>query len=293
MPKAKKEMQMLATSLIKRMRTDLMAQYDADDIPVPESGDDLDVRADSRHWVAHPRTMRLTTRARQPRNPDGSRTRIFNRMSKSCAMPSFVFNLSTPVEILATRLVTETLTPLFRRLHPEKSGWDLSLLNLCATNMAQAATMSRDGSGRDISRMFRMQEHVLKDWKIQDIDASSSNAPTEGGENGTENPLLRVQQGVLPNQSPITQSPAYESNVQWDSNNDFTDEGLSCPLCGSVIPPFANLAHQQFVSSFLMCLAFVSTNSLAAMCPKSYTYTTDISCVSQSHSGSFANLALF
>ena len=111
------------------MRLDLTADGE-DDVPI--TGSEQDQRQTvglSRHWLAHPRNLRLTTRPRPPRNPDGSRPTMFNRISRSCSMPSIVFSFSYDVDILAEKIVNDSLFPLFRKLHPEKSGWDLSLVS--------------------------------------------------------------------------------------------------------------------------------------------------------------------
>ncbi|KAI9855453.1 MAG: hypothetical protein M1830_006464, partial [Pleopsidium flavum] len=168
----KKELRMLAGSLMRRMRLDLMEDDDDDDLPVD---DDVysaiaEMPPAKRRWLAHPRTLRLTTRPRPSRNPDGSRVRCFSRISRSNPLPTFVFNLTENVEALVDKLVNEALVPIFRKLHPEKSGWDLSLVNVAVTNMAETATDGKDGTGRDIGRMFKRQESVLREWKVEDRD---------------------------------------------------------------------------------------------------------------------------
>ena len=91
-------------------------------------------------------------------------------------MPSYIFSLTVSIEVLSAKLVEEALMPLFKKLHPEKSDWNLSLVNVCATNMATTASDSRGkgGSGRDISRMFRRQDEVLREWRVEDRDVAPS-----------------------------------------------------------------------------------------------------------------------
>jgi hypothetical protein len=84
-------------------------------------------------------------------------------------MPTFVFNLNATIatNAIVDKLLTEALLPLFRKLHPEKRGWNLSLVNVAATNMADAAS-ERGGIGRDIGRMFKRQDEVLKQWRVEE-----------------------------------------------------------------------------------------------------------------------------
>ncbi|KAI0799411.1 hypothetical protein GGR55DRAFT_506869 [Xylaria sp. FL0064] len=140
----------------------------------------------------------------------------FSRSSRSAPLPSFVFqytsssssasssslssvhhaapstsippSISTPAllalscEDLASRLVTESLLPLFRRLHPSPSrsggaggsgGLNLALINICVTNMVlvardESGSSSVAAPGRDIGRMFRTQEDKLREWTVYD-----------------------------------------------------------------------------------------------------------------------------
>lgn len=242
-PDLKNELIMLGTSLIKRMRLDLMAEFVDGEVLVPGSGEVSRGVTDTRRWIAHPRTLRLTTRSRPRKNPDGSRSRTFNRISKSCTMPSFVFSLSATIEALAARLLTGTLIPLFHQLHPEKSNWDLSLVNLCATNMSQTATGTKAGSGRDISRMFRRQEDVLKDWKIEDIDVPPSPSSVDIAHEGEISPEWRGDGMVGPHGAGVI---SHEIDDEWNDDDDLADLGTLCQLCGAAIPSFAKVAHQQF-----------------------------------------------
>ena len=235
---------MLGNSLIKRMRLDLTAEFDDGDVLVPEGEEVSHGAIDTQRWIAHPRTLRLTTRPRPGKNPDGSRSRTFNRISRSCPMPSFVFSLSATIETLAARLVTEMLVPLFRQLHPEKSNWDLSLVNLCATNMSYTATETKAGSGRDIGRMFKRQEGVLKDWKIKDIDVPPSPSSVAIAHDVEIAPKRLSDGGNGSRSAGVVSSEVHDG---WKDDDDFANLGTSCQLCGAVIPSFAKVAHQQFV----------------------------------------------
>lgn len=256
MQEIRKELTMLASSLIKRMRLDLTEADDEDDPPMKEEEEAPTAITTTEHqtqamrrWIAHPRTLRLTTRPRPPSNPDGSRTRSFNRISRSCPMPIFVFSLTERVEALAEKLVNDTLIPAFRKLHPDKSGWNLSLVNVGATNMAEAATDSKDGAGRDIGKMFRTQTDVLKEWKTEDRDVAPSE--DEGGyRSAVSLNTVEVEEQEGPHRGsggapPFTQDGSID-DAAWDSEEDTLDSGEACSICRAVIPPFAMVAHERF-----------------------------------------------
>lgn len=251
---------MLAFSLIKRLRLDLTAVSD-DNMIRPH----LDGQADRvlnesnyfpRRWLAHPRTLRLSTRPRPPLNPDGTRPRTFTRISKSSIMPLFVLNLENSIDELSDKLVAETLLPLFRRLHPEKSGWNLSLVNVCATNMVLTASDGKKGAGRDIGRMLQKQDDVLKDWKIDDVGNSPVSDHYEpkqwvGHDNDPED-VTADHQGLWPKYGSgsedireLTQQSLNDDEC-WSSEDQMEDTGEICNTCGAVMPPFAMVAHARF-----------------------------------------------
>ena len=249
MDEIKKELTMLTRSLIKRMHLDLTEVEDDEET----SGDNI-LNA-SRRWLAHPRTLRLTTRPRPPLNPDGTRTRTFHRISRSGPMPTFVFNLHENMDLLVEKAVSEVLIPMFRKLHTERSGLNISLINVAATNMAETATDDKDGAGRDIKKLFKRQEAVLKDWKVEDRDVPPSENEEglevdNNGRFGTEAeisegakffPMLYGSEDAIPS----TQDSAVMDNA-WSSENEEPDLGDTCKLCGAIMPPFAMGAHERF-----------------------------------------------
>ncbi|EKG21709.1 DNA-repair protein [Macrophomina phaseolina MS6] len=186
-----KELKMLALSLVRRMRLDLLEDGERDEEAERDSRLGLEICAPTspllnaeeitttaarvrtpahqpvrQRWIAHPRTLRLSTRPRSPVDPaTNTRPRTFARISRSAPLPNFIFSLTTPFDSLAERLVNEALLPLFRRLHPEKSGWNLSLVNVAVTNMADSAGDAKTSSGRDIGHMFKKQNEVLNQWR--------------------------------------------------------------------------------------------------------------------------------
>jgi len=227
-------------------------------------------------WLAHPRTLRLSTRPRRPPNPDGSRARSFNRISRSCPLPNLVFHLNESVEALAEKLVHETLIPSFRKLHPEKSGWNLSLVNIAVTNMAEAAAESKDSKGRDIGKMFKTQESVLREWRVEDRDVPPSDSDDElsGNENEkiwttgdvsalkhpAETQSLRNGSAHANEAMEITQSTGFGGGASpsravtdkyvevdgWVSDDDDSELVYHCSICKSSMPEFAASAHMRF-----------------------------------------------
>ena len=254
---------MLSESLINRMRLDLTSLVDDGDLGVGINGAPEEKATDkkataSRRWIAYPKTLRLSTRPRPPLNADGTRPRSFARISKSSSMPSSVFNLAQEVSLLAEKLVEEIVLSLFRKLHPEKSGWDLSLVNLCATNMSMAASEGKAGAVRDIGKMLRRQGDVLKEWTIADVDIMPpGNEPSdcqieqEGADNiehGKPNRSRPDYTGLGSEDAlPSTQESSFERET-WDSEGEENDLGEMCDECGAMMPSFAMVAHERFHS---------------------------------------------
>lgn len=231
-----KELRTLSRSLLSRIRTDLSSTHNDDEAHVEEAtvkGASNQCKSKkslpTRQWLAYPRTLRLTTRPRPPLNPDGTRSRTFNRISRSCDMPSLILNLNSSIEEQSERLVQGTLIPLFHKLHPEKSEWNLSLMNLCATNISVTAANVRDGAGQDISTMFRRQEKVLKDWKVE----TSTDATAMDSQLDVRDAFTFANHGA-------------EDNDQWQSDDDMPQTEDICMTCGFPVPQFATAAHDRF-----------------------------------------------
>lgn len=195
----KTELTKLAASLLRRMRIDLTEK---------DPNSDSAVR-----WRTHPRTLRLSSRLRRPSNPDNP---YYNRSSRSAPLPRYVYNLDDRVEVLAERLVQEHALVLFRRLHPEKNGWNLSLLNIAVTNMAESAGEERRRNGRDIGTMFRKQETVL-----------------------SETP-------ETPEAVPEDQAIEEEEEEPWEDSEEESMPSAQCRTCGGWMPCFALEAHKEY-----------------------------------------------
>ena len=254
-----KELRMLSESLIKRMRLDLTSLISDINTDMSFKKEQevlaIDIKATtSRRWMAHPKTLRLSTRPRPPLDPDGTRSRGSTRISKSSSMPSFVFSLAQDITVLAGKLVEETLMPLFRKLHPEKTGWNISLINLCATNMT--VSEEKAGAGRDIGGMLKRQQNVLKDWKIADVDVAPSDNErddrqvkqdeTNNLERGTRGRYHPDYASIGSEDTlPSTQGASFGDEA-WDSEDEESFLEDRCQKCGATIPSFAMNAHERF-----------------------------------------------
>ncbi|KAF2862549.1 DNA polymerase iota [Piedraia hortae CBS 480.64] len=219
-----KELNTLACSLIERMRIDLLDEH----WPSENTGQRTQPR-----WLAQPRTIRLSTRLRPPQTA-GNVIRPMNRASRSAPLPSFLLNSTESANVLAERLVNETLVHLFRRLHPPKTTWCLTLLNLAVTNMNNPSH-----GGRDIGSMFRLQEASVPEPHPR----SSKDASNEEGD------------GLLP---PLQEDDADDrSGGDWSEGEEEVDaaEFVRCDDCGMRMLSFAVTAHRRYhdsVSASLM-----------------------------------------
>ncbi|CAG8959960.1 hypothetical protein HYFRA_00012677 [Hymenoscyphus fraxineus] len=248
MPEVLQELRTLATSLLKRMHTDLLE--DSDD---PDS-----TLVGSKRWLAHPKTLRLSTRPRPPPNTDGTTTRSFNRISRSGPLPHFIFNLNENVDATVEKLLQVALIPMFRRLHPQQSGWNLSLVNLAVTNLVETATDDGKGGGRDIGKMFRRQETVLKGWKIEDRDVPpdsilpisaennsgvvANDTPTTVYEHST--PTVVEGNSLVGSEDFLPRTQDTDTEGSWDEDDDGDTE--VCGVCRASMPAFAMAAHRRY-----------------------------------------------
>jgi DNA polymerase iota len=230
-----RELRALSTSLVKRMHLDLL-----DEDPTAET-------PGTQKWLAHPKTLRLSTRVKSKPGPSGQQTReSFNRSSRSHPLPNFVFNLKDGIEHTVERLVAEAVLPLFRRLHTERQNWNLALINICVTNMVLAGNEEGTGGGRDISVMFRTQDAKLKQWTAyadDDVDDDDGDElPTEPHVNANSNGVAREQ---LTGDTASQESNDMEMAV-WGESEDEEQDSQKCPDCGHAIPAFAMAAHKRF-----------------------------------------------
>lgn len=259
LPQVYKELRMLSSSLLKRMHMDLLEDYDDDHShppPLETSTSNGSISGLSKRWIAHPKTVRLTTRPRLALNLDGTRTRSFNRISRSGPLPNFVFDLREGLDAIVEKLVQETLIPMFHRLHPEKQGWNLSLMNVGVSNMAETASEDGSGGGRDIGRMFKRQEEVLKGWKVEDKDVPPDHIKGLGlqTENAEElNEGLEAEPSAGDEATPGGSKEVPDSaqsfvvdDAQWDGDDDDDMDSARCDICGGIMPSFAMAAHERY-----------------------------------------------
>ena len=248
-----KELRMLAESLMKRMHADLLEDEEEEDVAAIKNVAHVTASAKiSKRWLAHPKTLRLSTRPRLTQNPDGSRSRSFARISRSASLPNFVFSLKESVGVLADRLVHEALVPLFKKLHPEKSGWNLSLVNIAVTGMVEGAS-EKGGAGRDISKMFKNQDNVLKEWRvieeIDSVDTTMHEVVPETYRAVQAPKMPELSRGgsedfPTPSQESATQDEGWEVEVEDDEMLD--DDTFKCELCGAAMPIYAMAAHGRW-----------------------------------------------
>ncbi|TLD36921.1 DNA/RNA polymerase [Venturia nashicola] len=236
------ELLLLSKSLIRRMRADLTEDEDEE----AESASSIHDSSKRQRWLALPKTLRLSTRPRPPADPDGTRARASQRISRSIPAPTLLTSLGESVEDLAQKLVSRFLTSLFHRLHPEKSGWDLSLINIAVTNIVETAGIS---TGRDISKMFKNQDNNLKEWKIEDVHVPPDQEMKDTSE--TESPLHLLQRSHgSEDQVSLSQASqaSYYFQGGWDEEDEDAGESLdlTCPFCQAKMPSFAMAAHMRF-----------------------------------------------
>jgi DNA polymerase iota len=237
-----KELRMLATSLINRMHADLLEDDDE-----PNSGS-------KKRWLAYPKTVRLSTRPRPPPNDEGARTRSFNRISRSGPLPNFVFSVNSSVDAIAEKLVQECLVPMFKRLHSPQGGWNLSLINIGVTNMVETASDESGAGGRDIGKMFRRQEDVLKEWKVEDKAVPLDSIP--GGASKAEQSEDHLTAEPSAGHEAVDSFMAGSEDTLYPTQDTidehaWEDEGVDdsherCGICDAVMPAFAMSAHERF-----------------------------------------------
>jgi DNA polymerase iota len=210
------ELHKLARSLVRRIRTDLLTV-------IPES---QVAGAGTERWVARPKTLRLSIRS-WPAD-DSSESRNFSRISRSGLVPNFLLDTKAEIVDIAHRLVVESLLPLFRRF--ENSGspqWNLQLMNICVANLVPSATENKAGVGRDIAAMFKNQDEALRPFRI----TSSPECEKETDDDEADG------------SAGVTNSQDFATDSYWGDAR-----ALACPICGFILPPFAQVAHARYHS---------------------------------------------
>lgn len=228
-----RELLKLATSLLRRMHVDLTEELaDADSFlsstVAPRSEGDRTQRQIK--WLAHPKTLRLSTRPKI--SITDAKPYNWGRSSRSQALPTFIFN-SDNNETTAEKFVKESLLPMFSKLNPEKSSWNIGMINICVANMVLTAT-EKDvaGSGRDISHMFKRQEDILRDFKVYTQDHLT--LP------GKEDAIKKID--FHDDATQVGDIDSDNDSEPWDAHNG----SEPCDICGHYIPPFATAAHVRY-----------------------------------------------
>lgn len=241
MDEVEREMVKLGASLFRRMHVDLTENEDVGNGPsAHENGPRSAAVPGSRKrttWLAHPKTLRLSTRPKTSYS-DG-KPYNWGKTSRSQPLPTFVLTNSPELssEAIVAKLVREALIPMFTAINPDASGWNIGMINICVANMVPtAADIGAAGSGRDISQMFKMQEEVLREFRVH---GGEGNADIQGnGETVEHNPdSLRIHC--------YEDSTGSLSDVEQETWDDL-DGSQACDSCGHSIPPFAMAAHQRF-----------------------------------------------
>ncbi|KAF4482608.1 DNA polymerase iota [Colletotrichum fructicola Nara gc5] len=199
------ELRKISASLVRRMRTDLLT-------------DDSSLDPGGQRWIAHPKTLRLSIRS-WPTDAAPN----FQRISRSQPLPNFIFNLKDTPESIAERLVTEILLPTMKKFHPANHKWNLQLMNVCVANMAASGSEAGPGVGRDISVMFKRQDDVLRQWRI-------------------DTAIVEDEQPVSDDEFEEAELMDFGTGDSWEDD----EETARCPLCGHCIPPFALAAHARY-----------------------------------------------
>ncbi|KAH8899514.1 DNA/RNA polymerase [Thozetella sp. PMI_491] len=235
------ELRKLSASLVRRMHVDLV-----EDSSVPHDGD----TAGKRRWMAHPKTLRLSTAPKWSAS-DG-KPYMFGRSSRSQPLPSFVFSFAVSPEEIVERLVTETLLGMFSKLNPEPGGWNVGMINVCVANMVPAGNETGVGSGRNIATMFRRQGDVLREFTVYDtsepLGTGVERAPQLRSQPGYDD--LPLDDDLLyltaPNAMDTDDAEAIDEDDAWEEGDGASTDGELCPLCDHLIPMFALAAHDRF-----------------------------------------------
>ena len=138
---------------------------------------------------------------------------------------------------------------MFRQLHPQQTGFNLSLVNIACTNMAETAADTKESDGRDIGRMFKKQDTVLKDFRVTDqIETAQANVEEVADTNALH------QSSHLPDADASMDAWDEDEDEHWPSSEntpdpDSTESTYECQVCQASIPNFAFVAHLRFHES--------------------------------------------
>ena len=143
---------------------------------------------------------------------------------------------------LAMRLVRESLMPLFKKLHPERNGWNLSLVNIAVTGMEE-----KQEYGKDIGAVFKKQQDHRKMWDaevtpfVEDDIMDDAHVEISASQAHINHPVQGLQR------HDDCSANLWEAEDEDEDMLDGNDRsGYICPLCKEAIPAFAQGAHERF-----------------------------------------------
>lgn len=174
-------------------------------------------------------------------------------------MPGYVFSLSTPLDVVAERLVREVVVGLFKGLCTERK-WELQLVNVAAVNMADG------GGGVDIRDMFSTLRPRSESWENKEgpteyLDGIVNNSQQYNSPPEKEpEPIKEVKEDE---DEGGEQEGEGEEVVELEWGDGLSDSSVEyggigsrgfshndpCPICGERFPVFALEAHQRFHQS--------------------------------------------
>lgn len=232
-----RELLKLSASLLRRVHVDLT---EADEPDKESTGSDQGPRRT--RWLAHPKTLRLSTRPKT--SPNEGTPYNWGRASRSQPLPTFVFH-DIDREVIVGRLVKEALFPMFLQLNPTKpEGWNIGMINICVANMTLTATDEASGSGRDISRMFKRQDEVLREFKVYDDGSELPPKVAQSPNTGGDSDRLGLE-SIGAGGDDMDFGDDYASESESEAWGD-QDGSQACPRCGHYLPEFALSAHLRY-----------------------------------------------
>jgi len=119
--------------------------------------------------------------------------------------------------------------------------------------MVETASEDGKGGGRDIGRMFKKQEEVLKEWKVEDRDVPPDRIPEAAAESHdatSTDPSAgnEVADSIMTGSEDVITTQISEEPVEWEDDEDEDENREICHECGATMPAFAMAAHERFHS---------------------------------------------
>lgn len=187
-------------------------------------------------WVKYPRNLRLTPRFRN--HTDAGRSgEVFRhkRVSRSAPLPVDAFASHLTPANRAAKLVSQVLLPMFRKLCSDKSGWDLSLLNVGVSDFENSRP-----STIGISDYFDGTRSTISpsDQCPPGLDESVWTSLSPDIKKDVLNDLKRraLADDISPDAKRIAVARDEDDFADiWEAD----EQGHLCTICSSVIPMFA------------------------------------------------------